>query len=236
MASVVAEYREARLRELYQAQIKRFQSAEGCYSHRAAMHAGIRIKMAHKQFVGISVPSDDVIYYVKGAVWQCPKGSEVDIQQLSRHSHQPCAANMPGVQEPLGEMLPLQVSADGGCGKWMPAEYRMCAVNLPDPPERERGTIGFNIYLRNGKFHAQRYRSTLPVLDNGCTQGAFFHMQEWKKIWGYGTHGVDPLELASAARNPPMFTVTTEGITLLTETGGAANSIKSSNVYHPYGS
>merc|ERR1711988_33834 len=31
---------------------KRFQSAEGCYSHRAAMHRGIRIKMAHKQFVG----------------------------------------------------------------------------------------------------------------------------------------------------------------------------------------
>ena len=36
---------------------KRFQSAEGCYSHRAASHPGIRIKMAHKQFVGLTVPS-----------------------------------------------------------------------------------------------------------------------------------------------------------------------------------
>ena len=34
---------------------KRFQSAEGCYSHRAAAQPGIRIKMAHKQFVGLTV-------------------------------------------------------------------------------------------------------------------------------------------------------------------------------------
>ena len=29
---------------------------------------GIRIKMAHKQFVGLSVPSDEQIYFVHGAV------------------------------------------------------------------------------------------------------------------------------------------------------------------------
>ena len=40
-------------------------------------------------------------------------------------------------------------------------------------------------------------------------------MQEWKKIWGYGTHGVDPLELVYTERKPPTFTVTTEGIELL---------------------
>eukprot|EP00965_Chrysotila_dentata_P208220 6184579-Pleurochrysis_carterae.AAC.2 len=137
---------------------------------------------------------------------------------------------------------------------------------MPEPPEREQNSVGFNTYLvrrsgserlkllsrepcassrldrfvlfavsdlvlfgvcthrlmrvgfsqRDGKFFAQRFRSTLPVLDNGCKQGAFFHMQEWKKIWGYGTHGVDPLELALARKAPPTFTVTTEGITLLT--------------------
>ena len=75
--------------------------------------------------------------------------------------------------------------------------------------------ISFNIYLKEGKFYAQRFRSTLAVLDNGCRQGAFFHMQEWKKIWGYGTHGVDPLELVYTERKPPTFTVTTEGIELL---------------------
>ena len=194
---------------------KRFQSAEGCYSHRAASQPGIRIKMAHKQFVGLTVPSDEQIYAVNGAVWQCPKAAAVSVAELETHSQQPCSADLPGVQEALGEMLPLQVSADGGCGKWMPVEYRMCAANLPEPPERERDLVSFNIYLRDGKFYAQRFRSTLPVLDNGCRQGAFFHMQEWKKIWGYGTHGVDPLELVYTERKPPTFTVTTEGIELL---------------------
>ena len=58
--------------------------------------------------------------------------------------------------------------------------------------ERERDTIGFNTYLQGGKFYAQRFRSTLPVLDNGCKQGAFFHMQEWKKRWGDGAQHFDP--------------------------------------------
>ena len=49
----------------------------------------------------------------------------------------------------------MKVSADGGCGKWMPVEYRMCAANLPEPPERERDLISFNIYLKGGKFYAQ---------------------------------------------------------------------------------
>ena len=133
---------------------KRFQSAEGCYSHRAASHPGIRIKMAHKQFVGLTVPSDEQIYAVNGAVWQCPKAATVSVAELMRHSQQPCSADLPGVQEPLGELLPLQVSADGGCGKWMPIEYRMCAANLPEPPERERDLISFNIYLKEGAFYA----------------------------------------------------------------------------------
>mmetsp|Transcript_12056 Transcript_12056/g.34709 ORF Transcript_12056/g.34709 Transcript_12056/m.34709 type:complete len:755 (-) Transcript_12056:286-2550(-) len=194
---------------------KRFQSAEGCYSHRASLMPGVRIKMAHKQFVGLSVPADEVIFSVNNAVWQCPRGVAVDLNELHQHSQQECTSNLPGVQEPLGEMLPLQVSSEGGCGKWMPAEYRMCAMNLPEPPDRERDTIGFNTYLKDGQFYAQRFRSTLPILDNGCKQGAFFHMQEWKKIWGYGTHGVDPLELALARDTPPSFSVSTGGITLL---------------------
>ena len=194
---------------------KRFQSAEGCYSHRATQLPGIRIKVAHKQFVGLSVPSDDMIFAVNGAVWQCPKASHVDVNALRKLSTQPCSADLPGVQEPLGELLPLEVTPDGGCGKWMPYEYRMCALNLPEPPERERDSIGFNTYYKDGQFFAQRFRATVPVLDNGCKQGSFFHMQEWKKIWGYGSHGVDPLELVFTSKTPPTFTVTTEGISLV---------------------
>ena len=33
---------------------KRFLSAEGCYSHRAAHTPGLRIKVANKQFVGLA--------------------------------------------------------------------------------------------------------------------------------------------------------------------------------------
>ena len=83
-----------------------------------------------------------------------PSPTQVSVAELMRHSQQPCSADLPGVQEPLGELLPLQVSADGGCGKWMPIEYRMCAANLPEPPERERDLISFNIYLKEGEFYA----------------------------------------------------------------------------------
>ena len=77
---------------------KRFQSAEGCYSHRATRLPHIRIKVAHKQFVGLSVPSDDIIYAVNGAVWQCPKTAQANVRELLRHSTQPCSADLPGVQ------------------------------------------------------------------------------------------------------------------------------------------
>jgi len=40
-------------------------------------------------------------------------------------------------------------------------------------------------------------------------------MQEWKKIWGFGTHGVDALELVFTKNKLPSFTITTEGISLL---------------------
>jgi hypothetical protein len=38
--------------------------------------------MAHKQFVGLTVPSDDQIYAVNGAVWQCPKAATVSTAEL----------------------------------------------------------------------------------------------------------------------------------------------------------
>lgn len=196
---------------------KRFQSAEGCYSHAAAQMPGIRIKMAHKQFVGLSVPSEEVVYVIRGAVWQCPADAHVSVDELAKHSQQPCSASLPGVQEALGTRLPLRVSSEG-CGKWMPVEYRMCA-SLPEPPERERDTVSFSIELEGGQFYAQRFRTTLRVLDNGCRQGAFFHMQEWKKLWDFSSHGVDPLELSPGTDPPsflPSFTISTDGVALLT--------------------
>ena len=34
---------------------------------------GIRIRVTHKQFVGLTVPADQVIYSVSSSVWQCPR-------------------------------------------------------------------------------------------------------------------------------------------------------------------
>ena len=56
---------------------KRFQSAEGCYSKMAVGQRSIRIKMSNKQFVGLTVPSDNMIYYVSGSVWQCGRAPRV---------------------------------------------------------------------------------------------------------------------------------------------------------------
>ena len=85
--------------------------------------------------------------------------------------------------------------------------------------ERERDTVSFSIELEGGQFYAQRFRTTLRVLDNGCRQGAFFHMQEWKKLWDFSSHGVDPLELSPGTDPPsflPSFTISTDGVALLT--------------------
>ena len=62
---------------------KRFQSAEGCYSQRAVARDGIRMRMANKQFVGLTVDADYVIYSVDGAVWQCPRDASVEIGALA---------------------------------------------------------------------------------------------------------------------------------------------------------
>ena len=50
---------------------KRFLSAEGCYSYRAAYTPGLRIKVSNKQFVGLKVESPAVedVYVLSGAVW-----------------------------------------------------------------------------------------------------------------------------------------------------------------------
>ena len=78
---------------------KRFQSAEGCYSQKAVELPHMRIKMANKQFVGLTVPSDERIYSVDGAIWQCARDAHVDVEQLALHSARGrCLLELPGPQ------------------------------------------------------------------------------------------------------------------------------------------
>ena len=80
-----------------------------------------------------------------------------------------------------------------------------------------------NAFFVDGQFYGQRFRvAPGAVLPNGCLQIAFFHFQEWKKLWlghgafGLATTGINAVGVAPhySARDRN-FTVTTEGITLL---------------------
>jgi hypothetical protein len=200
---------------------KRFQSAEGCYSQKAVELPHMRIKMSNKQFVGLTVPSDEQIYSVDGAIWQCARDAQVDVEQLALHSARGrCLLELPGVQNAVGERMPLTIDAEA-CGRWMPVEYRMCAPQLIS--QGTEVSASTSTYFVNGGFYSQRFAAAPGfVLPNGCRQGAFFHFQEWKKAWagqgGYGaTTGIEPLgegpRYSARVRN---FTISTEGISVIT--------------------
>ena len=207
---------------------KRFQSAEGCYSARAIATRGIRIRVANKQFVGLTLPADQHIYSVNSAVWQCPRDAHVDLDELARHAAVGrCQLSLPGrpaqpasVQELVGGFERLTMSTEG-CGSWMPPEYRMCATELLEGGAELSAATA--IVYANDTLMVQRYRPNPHyALPNGCRQGAFFHFQEWKKAWagqaGFGSNmvGVQPLgeppRYSARLRN---FTATPEGISLL---------------------
>ena len=73
------------------------------------------------------------------------------------------------------------------CGQWFPSEFRLCAEAL-------KGRQGIDLLRRDGSFFAQKYALAPGVTAHGgrCVQGAFFHMQEWKKRWDDGHSHIDP--------------------------------------------
>ena len=214
---------------------KRFQSAEGCYSQRAVATRGIRIRVTHKQFVGLTVPADQVIYSVSSSVWQCPRDVHVDVDELARHSAvgrcQVSPARHPvqpnAVQVLVGGLDRISLTTEG-CGQWMPAEYRMCAQELLEAGAEFSAATA--LVYANDTLFMQRFRPSPDyALSNGCRQGAFFHYQEWKKAWagpGGATAsdnqhlmGVEPLgEPPRYSARPRNFTLTPEGIFLLSRT------------------
>ena len=69
----------------------------------------------------------------------------------------------------------------------MPSEFRMCAAKL-------KGATRRNLQLSNGEFWSQGFEESPQLSMEGgrCRQGAFFHMQEWKKRWSDAGHNIDP--------------------------------------------
>ena len=97
----------------------------------------------------------------------------------------------------------------------------MCAPQLIEQGAEVASTT--STFFVDGQFYGQRFRvAPGAVLPNGCLQIAFFHFQEWKKLWlghgafGLATTGINAVGVAPhySARDRN-FTVTTEGITLL---------------------
>jgi hypothetical protein len=202
---------------------KRFQSAEGCYSQRAITTRGVRIRVAHKQFLGLTVPADQMIYSVSSAVWQCPRDAVVDVEKLVRHSAvgrcQVAPPELPvqpnAVQRLVGGLEPISLAMEG-CGQWMPPEYRMCARELLEAGAEFAAATAL-VYANDTLFVQRYWPSPNYALANGCRQGAFFHFQEWKKAWispgGYGPlMGVEPLgDAPRYSARPRNFTISAAG-------------------------
>mmetsp|Transcript_36426 Transcript_36426/g.117374 ORF Transcript_36426/g.117374 Transcript_36426/m.117374 type:complete len:236 (+) Transcript_36426:429-1136(+) len=134
-------------------------------------------QVATKQFVGMGRESGQ-IYALRGTVWRCERQLQAaELASLAAASAPECSTRLAGVHTPRGEPERLRISGSG-CGGWMPAEHRMCAPQLKGDPSRD-------LILENGAFAAQRSEasSTTVALGGLCREGAFFHMQEWKKRW-----------------------------------------------------
>jgi len=72
------------------------------------------------------------------------------------------------------------------------------------------------VYSRDGKFYGQELEDPNLELANGCRQMAFFHFQEWKKLWEQQANSVAPLSRGETL-SPPAFRISTEGISILHE-------------------
>ena len=81
----------------------------------------------------------------------------------------------------------LWVCAGGnGFGQTEPDLNTLLAASL-------KGRTDLNLLRRDGKLYAQPFAAAPAIkTENGrCVQGAFFHMQEWKKRWEDGGRHID---------------------------------------------
>ena len=76
-----------------------------------------------------------------------------------------------------------------------------------------------SVVAKDGTFHAQRLEDAGLELSNGCRQTAFFHFQEWKKLWeasgelvGGGRAAIAPLKQKETL-SAPAYRITVDGIT-----------------------
>ena len=173
-------------------------------------------------------PGSQQVLFVAGAVWAC--GADVTIDERLMHElsertkREPCRTTLPVLQRPLGAATSLRWHPEG-CGKWIPPEFRLCVADAKATLPSDTREVA--IYARGGSFYAQKLEAAGLEIANGCRQSAFFHFQEWKKLWAKESEanalsGAPPLIApfpATSLRDPPPFKVSTAGISILTASG-----------------
>ena len=180
------------------------------------------------QAIGLEVPSSQVVLVVAGAAWTCSDDTPIDAPLLralrERTAREPCHTTLPPLQRPVGAVSGVRWHPDG-CGKWIPAEYRICVADAANALPAEPRNVA--VFARDGSFYAQALEDAGLVAGGGCRQVAFFHFQEWKKVWakdaeafGGGGQAIAPLR-AEQLLSPPPFRVSTSGISLLATSASA---------------
>lgn len=195
----------------------RFVSAEGCYS-KHALHAGLRIKIAPKQGIGLHVPSASHAVAIGGAVWQCASDREPDTvllkEMIAATADQRCYLSLPAAQPVVGDEVGIHIR-DSGCGEWITSDCRMCSANA-NAIATDGGSLAY--FARNRKFFGRKVDSTgfaLPGSNpHGCRQAAIFHFQEWKKLWdaNAGHVSVEPLGAQEILDPNLAFSISVKGI------------------------
>jgi hypothetical protein len=136
------------------------------------------------------------VYALGGAIWRCDRElAAPEINELLAATKPACGHALRGVQSPVGQPQRQPISGSG-CGGWMPPEFRMCAPQLRDAGPH-------SLLLHDGEVFSQRVESdpVVTALRGACHEGAFFHMQEWKKKWAReGAANVDPEARVNAFR------------------------------------
>jgi len=178
------------------------------------VQARLKVKIALKQAVGLEASSQQQVIAVGGAVWACGGDVAVDsglLRDMRRRTElEPCRVTLPPLQRAVGAEVEL-ASVSEGCGLWMPAEFRMCLKDEKALPGDGKAVA---VYSRDGRFYGQALEDPRLEMENGCRQMAFFHFQEWKKLWEQRGTSVAPL-LKGDTLAPPAFRISTEGIALL---------------------
>jgi len=197
----------------------RFVSAEGCYS-KHVLDAQLRVKIAPKQAVGLEVPSAHQALLVGGAIWHCAADAVLDQTLLdgllTSSAKQRCRVDLPPVQLAEGAPQPLQIHSEG-CSKWIGVEHRMC---VRDAAALARLGTDVALFAKDGEFFAQALDSSELTLANGCRQAAFFHFQEWKKLWDTSENHlqVEPLRASESLATSLGFSISTRGISHIQRT------------------